>query len=156
MNKSRTPTTFLLTFGDGRKATDLLAAGKYDSVDKAARRFVNSKRFRVARKPGKVKIELVKFNYPASTEEVLCKFESHGLELPTAEDALRFGEKYPQFYKKSSIAFLHKPFASGRRRALMVLCLGGFYDGRELGATELNGGGPWHWTFRFAARRVRK
>jgi len=144
---------FTFAAGDKRSAKELLAAGKYDWIGDYARQFVEGKKFRLAGKPEEVDMVLVEFDHDPTSDEVLAEFARQGLERPTGEDALRFGEKYPDEQKKYPIVFLHEPWQDpdGSRS---VLVLSWDDRGRELGCSWFDG--RWVRDCRFAARRPRK
>ena len=144
---------FTFAAGDKRSAKELLAAGKYDWVGDYARQFVEGKKFRLADKPEEVDMVLVEFGHDPTSDEVLAEFARQGLERPTEEDALRFGEKYPDEQKKYSIVFLHEPWQDPRGyRFVLVLR----WDGRERELSHGWFGSRWYRDYRFAARRSRK
>ena len=140
---------FTFAAGDKRSAKELLAAGKYDWVGDYARQFVEGKKFRLADKPEEVDMVLVEFGHDPTSDEVLAEFARQGLERPTEEDALRFGEKYPDEQKKYPIVFLHEPWQDphGDRRGLV---LGWRGRERELDYDWFDG--RWFRYCRFAAR----
>ncbi len=144
---------FTFVIGDKRSAKELLAAGKYDWVGDYARQFVEGKKFRLADKPEEVDMVLVEFNHDPTSDEVLAEFARQGLERPTEEDALRFGEKYPDEQKKYPIVFLHEPWR-GSHGGLDVLVLRWGDRGRKLYCSWF--GRRWRRDYRFAARRPRK
>ncbi len=144
---------FTFAVGDKRSAKELLAAGNYDLVGDYARQFVEGKKFRLANKPEDVDMVLVEFDHDPTSDEVIAEFTRQGLERPTEEDALRFGEKYPDEQKKYPIVFLHEPWQDpSGDRGVLVLGWGG--RGRELRCYWFGLG--WDRDYRFAARRPRK
>ena len=147
---------FTILIGDGRTKGALLEAGRYDLVGVEAKAFIASAKFRWATKPDECDIELVEFDHdPPSSEYVLAEFKRRGLLEPTEEDALRFGEKYPDLQIEAPIVFLHSanlwldPF--GRRRVLVL-----FAGGSERRLDCFWFGDRWPRRYRFAARRPRK
>ncbi len=144
---------FTFATGDKRSAKELLAAGKYDWVGDYARQFVEGKKFRLADKPEEIDMVLVEFDHDPTSDEVLAEFKQQGLERPTEEDALRFGEKYPDEQKKYPIVFLHEPWQDpdGDR---LVLVLSWCDRGRRLRFSWFGNG--WGRNDRVAARRPRK
>ncbi len=144
---------FTFATGDKRSAKELLDAGKYDGVGDYARQFVEGKKFRLANKPDEVDMVLVEFDHDPTSEEVLAEFKRQGLGRSTEEDALRFGEKFPDEQKKYPIVFLHEPWQDPNGN-LCVLVLG--WDDRKRGLDYGWFDGGWGRDCRFAGRRPRK
>lgn len=119
---------FTIATGDKRSAKELLAAGKYDWVDDYARQFVEGKKFPLASKAEDVDLVLVEFGHDPESEEVLAEFKRQGLERPIAEDALRFGEKFPDEQKKYPLVFLHEPWQDPFGDHVVLVL---FYDGSK-------------------------
>jgi len=93
--------------GGNRTTEEIIAAGKYDW--KSSR--VNGKNFPMRRIPeGPREIVLLEFDRKPANDEVLVKARRQGLERPRYEDALLFGEQYPEEQRKASIVFLHEPW----------------------------------------------
>ena len=146
---------FVFLVGDGRTKEQMLAAGRYDWVGNVAGVFIASPQFRWATAPEEVDIELVEFDNDLTSEQVLAEFAKRGLEEPTEEDALRFGEKYPDVQNDFPIVFLHKAnLWRGPGGGLGVLVLYGGGARRVLDCSWFVGG--WGRGYRFAARRLRK
>ena len=130
---------FVFLGGDGRTKEQVLA----------------SPQFRWATAPEEVDIELVEFDNDLTSEQVLAEFAKRGLEEPTEEDALRFGEKYPDVQNDFPIVFLHKanlwrdPY--GPLGALVL-----YRDGAERELFYFWFDFRWLRYCRFAARRLRK
>lgn len=144
---------FTFAVGDKRSAKELLAAGSYDWVGDYARQFVEGKKFRLAGKAEEVDMVLVEFDHDPTSEEVIAEFARQGLERPTEEDALRFGEKYPDEQKKYPIVFLHEPWQDpDGDLSVLVLSFGGRERWLDYGWFD----GRWDRDCRFAARRPRK
>jgi hypothetical protein len=144
---------FTLSTGDGRDGKTLLAAGRFDFVGDYARKFAEGKEFPIATSKDEFDIEYVEFDYDLTSLQVLAEFERRGLARPQPEDALRFGEKYPDEQKKGPIMFLHEPWLDprGDRR---VLCLDRIGARRYLDMGWFDR--QWDRDYRFAARRPRK
>lgn len=146
---------FTLLFGDSRSKEEVLAAGHYDWVGDVAKAFIASPQFRWGTKREEVDIELVEFDYDPTSEQVLTEFAKRGLEEPMEEDALRFGEKYPDVQLEFPIVFLHKTnlwLGPDGRRGVLVLRRSG--AGRGLYCRWFDD--EWIRDCRFAARRPRK
>lgn len=144
---------FTIAVDDKRSAKELLVAGKYDWVGDYARQFVEGKKFRLAEVAGEVDLVLVEFQQDPTSEEVLAEFARQDLERPTEEDALRFGEKFPDEQKKYPLVFLHEPWQDpGSDRRVLVLR----YDGSERELRYRWFDDRWHRNDRFVARRPRK
>jgi hypothetical protein len=147
--------TFVVSgYGDGRAPAQVMQAGRFDTIWDAARSFVNGKHFpTMTSDTDDIEFEYVEFDHDPTSEEVLAEIARRGLERPTAEDALRFAERYPEEQRKAPVVFLHEPWrdAFGYRR---VLYLDG-WDGMRslLGGYFVSG---WRRQCRFPARRPRK
>jgi hypothetical protein len=144
---------FTLATGDGRSATQLLAAGNFDYVGDYARKFVEGDSFPISTDKDEFDIEYVEFDYDPTSEQVLAEFERRGLARPHPEDALRFGEKYPGEQKKGPIVFLHEPWLDpDGSRGVLCLHQGGAERGLGMGWFD----DRWLRGCRFPARRLRK
>ena len=146
------PMIFSVTFGDGRNGKELLKAGRYGWIGEHARTFAESNEFPVSTGAGTASLELVELDFDFTSGDVLAEFSRLKLERPTAEDALRFGEQYPEEQRKRPIAFLHEPWLDpyGGRE---VLVLRG--DRRERGLALYWYDDRWYRGVLFAARRRR-
>ena len=144
------PWLFSVTFGDGRPGSELLKAGGFNWIGEHARTFAESKGFPVSRDQGTAELELVELELDLTSQDVLAEFARLELERPTAEDALRFGERFPEEQRKRPIAFLHEPWVDpfGGRE---VLVLRG--DKRERGLALYWYDDRWYRGVLFAARR---
>ena len=146
---------FVFLVGDGRTKEQMLAAGRYDWVGNVAGVFIASPQFRWATAPEEVDIELVEFDNDLTSEQVLAEFAKRGLEEPTEEDALRFGEKYPDVQNDFPIVFLHKAnLWRDPHGYLDVLVLRRHGAQRVLDCCWFDY--RWRRYSRFAARRLRK
>ena len=144
---------YTLWRGDGRSAEQLLAAANFGRVWDYARMFVESKDFPISKAAEEADFEMVEFDHDPGTDEVLAEFVKRGLERPLAEDALRFGEKYPDLQLERPIVFLHEPWRVPDG-CLRVLCLGCWVGRRYLGTFFFEG--RWGRGCRFLGRRPRK
>lgn len=147
---------FTLTTGDGRSPKQLFKAGSYDWAHaEGIKEFLEGDKFSLASKAAKMKIVLIGFQYNPSTEDVLAEFARRGFERPTEEDALRFGEKYPNEQIHNTIVFLHQHlFGPPDKQGVLALTYhSGEYGsgGRGLFVTSLET--KWPQKFFFAARR---
>jgi hypothetical protein len=91
----------------GRMTTEqVVETGKYDWVNSN----INSRNFPMRPRPAgqQVVIELLEFDYDPSTEQVLKEARKRGLERPVYEDALFFGEQFPEEQRKYPVVFLHE------------------------------------------------
>jgi hypothetical protein len=90
---------------NGKRTTeDLIKAGKYDDIDDD----INGKNFPIrSRKRTDIIIELI-YTSPDSFVEANAEAEKRGLKHPRYEDALLFGEQFPNAYKWKEIIFQHK------------------------------------------------
>lgn len=150
---------YILTTGDGRTADQLAAAGKYGWVTSLAELCVDNmlhcETFRLVPKTPKAKVvlELVEFQHEPTGEEVLAEFARQGLERPTREDALYFGEQYPEVQRKFAIAFLHQAWGTSGGSGPWAFTLD-YHVRRGRGLTcGWFGRGGWEDVRRFAARR---
>lgn len=94
---------FPITCSGSYTTSELVKRGKYDwSAD-----LITDERFPLQTHPPANKIiELMSFDHDLISEEVLAVFNYRGLELPSYEDALHFGIKYPNEQVKHPIVFL--------------------------------------------------
>ncbi len=108
----------------GRITSELVKRGRYDWVNSS----ITDTLFPIEKHaPVSRTIELVKFDYNPTSEEVLAEFARRGLERPTHEDALTFGSEYPEEQRKCPVVFLHEPVLVDGGRCVLVLD----EDGRE-------------------------
>src|SRR5262245_55879158 len=91
---------FTVVTGDSCSAMELLDAGHYHQVSNPAHLFVRGRRFRLSTVVREVDLVLIEFQHDLRSEEVLAEFSRRGLERPTEEDALLFGEKFPDEQRK--------------------------------------------------------
>ncbi|MFA6551472.1 MAG: hypothetical protein WCV41_03025 [Patescibacteria group bacterium] len=110
---------FNLVIKSGRATEEVISAGKYDWVNE----YITSQNFPLRlQQDGEVAIELLKFDHNVSSEEVIEEARKRGLERPTYETALFFGEQHPEEQRKHPIVFLHEPWQSpGSRGRVLVL-----------------------------------
>lgn len=150
--KTKRQDSFTLATGDGRSAKQLLAAGNFDYVGDYARMFVEEDSFPINTDKDEFDIEYVEFDYDPTSEQVLAQFKKLGLLRPQPEDALRFGEKYPEEQRTNPIVFLHEPWSApdGNRNVLYLN-----RNGSERNVDMRWFGGRWPRDYRFAARRPR-
>ena len=134
MEKQR---VFRLKSNENCTTEKMIIAGNYDYVN----RNVNGKNFPMRpRLAGTRIIEMIKFNHESTSEDVIAEAKRRGLERPTYEDALNFGEQFPEKQKKQSLPFLHEPWRGpGGRRDVIVLDGGPSGRGLSLGWF----GGKW-------------
>jgi len=151
---------FVLTLDGSHKASELVGLGKYDYSDE----LITDERFPIEEHaPTERVIELVKLGRNSTSRKVLAEFKRRGLERPIPEDALYFGIKYPEEYRKQVIVFLHRP-VRGLRRLNSVLVLLGFANRgfRYLYLSRFTPGGlyryerRWHQNHVFAGIRPSK
>ena len=105
---------------EGTRTTDgVIAAGNYDWKNDR----VNGENFPMRPMPeGPREIVFLEFDHDPGSEEVLAEAARQGLERPRYEDALFFGEQYPEEQRKAPIVFLHEPWESpGRGLDVLVL-----------------------------------
>ena len=146
-------TLYAIRHGDSRSAEQLLTAANFDKVWDYAQMFVGSKDFPISKVAEEAEFEMVEFDHDPDTDEVLAEFARRGLERPFAEDALRFGEKYPDVQLEHPIVFLHEPWRDPRGY-LHVLCLNDWGGKRSLSTGTI--GSRWVRACRFSGRRPRK
>ncbi len=118
---------FTLRVSSSRSTDEVVAAGKYDWENNT----INSQNFPMRELPeGTVEIEFLEFDYDPTSEQVLAEVErrnklntEYTLERPMYEEALFFGEQYPQEQRKHPIVFLHEPWRDsvGGRRVVVLL-----------------------------------
>ena len=124
---------FPITVGDGRTTEELVLAGDYRSSS----HIINSENFPTRNlKNGTREIILLEFDHEPTLEQVLAKATEEGnLERPNYEDALYFGEQYPDVQREKPVVFLHEPRLDGPRGTRGVLCLfsSGIAGGRCIG-----------------------
>ncbi|PIT93875.1 hypothetical protein COU00_01985 [Candidatus Falkowbacteria bacterium CG10_big_fil_rev_8_21_14_0_10_43_11] len=119
---------FRLTVGGNRTTEELVRAGKYDWVDEN----ITNQNFPMGSQTDEdVVIELLEFDHDVSSEEAIEEARKRGLERPTHEDALFFGEQHPEEQHKHPIVFLHEPWQSSHGGGI-VLVLYGHSSGRHL------------------------
>lgn len=120
---------FYLKIGGKRTTEEAVKAGNYDWSNSD----INNRNFPMRPRPtGERIIELIEFDYNPTSEQVLAEAEKRGgLGRPVYEDALDFGEQFPEKQRERPIVFLHKPWQDsyGGRR---VLVLGSRNVGRKL------------------------
>ena len=130
---------------EGTRTTDgVIAAGNYDWKNDR----VNGENFPMRPMPeGPREIVFLEFDHDPGSEEVLAEAARQGLERPRYEDALFFGEQYPEEQRKAPIVFLHEPWRDPRRvlGVLVLSCLG---RDRSLVLDYFDGG--WGQRCRFA------
>jgi hypothetical protein len=123
----REKNTFYLKPSRHQTTEDAIKAGKYDKVNE----FINSQnfplRFQTAKKR---KIEFLEFNFDPTSDQVISEAHRRGLKRPCYEDALDFGEQYPDIQRDHPIAFLHVPWQD-QYGGLAVMVLYG--DNKERG-----------------------
>jgi len=114
---------FQLAVDGNRTTEEMVEAGKYVWVHSQ----IDSENFPARPRPaGQRIIELIGFDYDPPydpTYVVLAKAKKRGLERPVYEDALDFGEQFPEKQTKKLIVFLHEPLADlcGNNKEVMVL-----------------------------------
>ncbi len=131
---------FVVVRGDGRSASDLLTAGRYDWVGDFAKEFALSKKFLVSSTSEEVVIEPVLIEGRPTEEEVLAVLASRGLQRPRHEDALLFGERYPVEHMKAPICFVHEPWVNrgnGNHVSFLMLWRSFVRNWRGVGCTTL-------------------
>jgi len=139
---------FHLIVGGNRATEELVQAGKYNWVDE---NITNQNLPMRPRPNGEVVIELLEFDHDVSSEEVIKGAQKRGLERPSYEDALFFGEQHPEEQRKRPIVFLHEPWQSPRG-GRNVLVLYGDSSGRSLSLDCFGG----RWRRRYVFVFVRK
>lgn len=97
---------FQLAIGGNRTTEEVVAAGKYDwSSD-----HVSSQNFPMREGRGHSMIEIIDFGREVTSEEALAEAKKRGLERPDYEDALFFGEQFPEKQRERPVVFLHEPW----------------------------------------------
>ncbi|TSC69038.1 MAG: hypothetical protein G01um101456_381 [Parcubacteria group bacterium Gr01-1014_56] len=148
---------FTLLLGDGRSKKQVLAGGHYDGITDTAKKFIASPRFRWASSPEEVDLEIFELGYHPSSDQAFEELLARGLEEPTEEDVLRFGEKYPDIQLDSPVVFFHKanlwPKPDG---SLNIISLFRPDGERWLACTPFGGSRQLNWNNQFVGRRPRK
>jgi hypothetical protein len=109
---------FQLAISGNRTTEEAVRAGKYDWSNDD----VNSQNFPMRPGCGHSKIEIIDFGREISSEDALIEAAKLGLERPDYEDALFFGEQFPEKQREHPIVFLHEPWQdSGRGLSVLVL-----------------------------------
>jgi hypothetical protein len=120
MNKEVVSKIFQLEIGGNRTTEEVYVAGNY----KMSAGNVNSQNFPMRKGCGHRKIEIINFGREVTSEEVLVEAKKRGLERPDHEDALFFGEQFPEKQRECPIVFLHKPWEIRYRHFLVIeLCM---------------------------------
>jgi len=139
---------FHLMVGGNRTTEEMVKAGKYDWSNGG----ITSKNFPMRPRPaGKRIIELIELDHGPTSEEVLAEAERLGLERPVYEDALFFGEQFPEKQRERPIVFLHEPW-QGPGGRLDVLVLRSDSVGRDLRLAWFDGGWSRHYVFAFVRK----
>ena len=135
---------FRIMTGGTRTTDEVIEAGNYGWTND----MVNGKNFPMRPMPeGPREIVFLEFDHDPGSEEVLVEAQRQGLERPLYEDALFFGEQYPEEQRNAPIVFLHKPWQSpGGFLFVLVLRCGG--RDRSLGLGYFDDG--WRQRCRFA------
>ena len=98
---------FPIQIGGSQTMDELVAAGNYDGVHS----LINQENFPVKRQsPFEVWIELVGLDRIATSEDAVVEFKKRGLRRPNPEEAVRFGEQYPDAQRHRPIVWPHQPF----------------------------------------------
>ncbi len=127
--EQRAKNIFRLMVGENRTTEEVVKAGKYDWVNN----YVTGRNFPMrSRAGGKVTIELVDFGRDISSEEAIKKARRRGFERPSYEDALFFGEQFPEKQRERPIIFLHEPWQEDPDCLPFVLVLYGWSSQRRL------------------------
>ena len=139
--------TFPVTVDYGRSIEEMVASGKYDWSNSD----ITSKHFPIGTK-GQVgvNIELVHFNRPMESDEVLRELDKQGLRPATLPELLAFGATYPEKQREFPIVALGSVWRDldGIRH---VACLYGNAGDRGLDLRWYENG--WVVSCRFAAVR---
>ena len=140
----QTKNIFRFIVGQHKTTEEAVKAGNYDWANNN----VNSRNFPLRPRPvGQKTIEFVEFDHDSISEEAIEKARKRGLERPTYEDALDFGEQYPEEQRKHPIVFLHEPWQSPGG-SLLVLVLVNYSSKRNLNLHWFSY--RWNRTFVFA------
>jgi hypothetical protein len=139
--------TFPVTVNYDRTIEKMVTSGKYDWSNPN----INSKRFPIGAKGRvEVNIELVHFNYPITSDEVLRNLDRQGLRPATLPEILAFGATYPEMQREFPIVALGSVWRDQNGdRHVAYLC---DYSGNRK-VFLCWSGGRWHGLFRFAAVR---
>lgn len=141
---------FQIVVGGNRTTEEVIKAGKYDWVDP----HIDSKSFPIeSRRNDEVTIEIMEDSaFDLSSEEAIRDADIfRGLERPSYEDALFFGEQFPEEQKRRrEIVFLHTPWRDSSINDY-VLALLSTSRGRELRLFPFNS--KWHHSVAFAFRK---
>jgi|WetSurMetagenome_2_1015567.scaffolds.fasta_scaffold46344_3 hypothetical protein len=136
---------FRLVVGRHKTTEEAVAAGKYDWTNEN----INSRNFpyRTRRPKGNREIVLIEFDYDPDSEQVIAEAEKQGLVRPDYEDALDFGEQFPEKQREFPIVFLHEPWLdSFGFLVVVVLSCGSSERGLGLGDFRFR----WFCYYRFA------
>ncbi len=113
---------FQILFQARRITEHVITAGRYESKSK----HVTEKNFPI-REIGEGLRDIVYLEFNSGTyvtsKEVLKEAQRQGLERPLYEDALFFGEQYPEEQRKDPVVFLHEPWRRWWLGKLLVLVL---------------------------------
>jgi hypothetical protein len=139
---------FQLVISGNRTTEEVVKAGKYNWSNDD----VNSQNFPMRSERGHGKIEIIDFGREITSEEALVEAKKLGLERPDYEDALFFGEQFPEKQRERPIVFLHEPWQNPHR-ILHVLVLLGDSLRRKLDLVWFDDG--WHrgCVFAFARKK---
>jgi len=137
---------FQLAISGDRTTKEVIQSGKYDRLNKN----VDSQNFPMRPGRGHSTIQIIDFGYEVSTKEALVEAKKRGLERPDYEDALFFGEQFPDKQRERPIVFLHEPWL-GPSGDLGVLVLYGYSVKRLLNLDWLDN--DWYRGYMFAFAR---
>lgn len=123
---------------------EAVSAGNYDWTNEN----INRENFPYRNRPmGIREIVLLEFDHDPSSDQVMVEAEKQGLVRPDYEDALDFGEQFPEKQREFPIVFLHEPWqVSGGSGDVLVLL--SFSSKRNLNLRCLDR--RWHRSYRFA------
>ena len=143
---SQLKNVFQLVIEGNRTTEEVVASGRYDwSNDN-----VKSKNFPMQPGRGHSQIEIIDFGREITSEEALVEAAKLGLVRPDYEDALLFGEQFPEKQRERPVVFLHEPWQDPDG-LLYVLVLYGNSVERRLNLNWLVY--DWHRGYMFAFAR---
>jgi len=140
---------FRLAIGKKRTTKEAVKAGNYDYANDN----INNRNFPMRPRPvGEREIILLEFDYDPSSEQAIAEAEKQGLIRPDHEDALDFGEQFPEKQREHPIVFLHEPW-QGPDGGLGVMVLGRSVSSeRSLSLSGFRSGWGRHCRFAFVRK----
>lgn len=143
-------TSYTITLDRSMSLGDMIAAGKYDSVNG----HITEKKFPIERQEGKSEVEviLVHFDKVLTTTQVKSEFERRGLQPAKIENLLALGTAHPDLQRDFPIAALGSALQPSGGD-LDSPYLGGDGDERDLDLDWYNPDVEWDGYWRFLAVR---